>query len=255
LTEKRKTTTDVDKGRKGMNALSRRSFRNRLERAIGPVLVMVMLAATASSALAADLPGAAGNNQSMSPSYVTQCEAQLAQVTPYRQQAKPPYAGLVSLRSDTGRYDLWRPAGWIVNGVDSTAIVLTPGGYSQVTYLSIQVMDMPETKGIDDLQGRIEWFNKLINTLPGAQGEWQARWRSGNVSGFDARYTYQDYNNDASSERWVRVLFVGTKRYYLVAEAPAGAQFNSLEPMFLAMMVTFRPDDRVEDVTADMCVA
>jgi hypothetical protein len=238
-----------------MKALSGRSFRNRLERVIGLVVALVMICAAGSGALAAELPGGAGQDQSLSPSNVTQCEAQLAQAAPDRQQAPPPYAGLASLHSDTGGFDLWRPAGWSVRIVDGTAIILNPDGGSQGASFSIQVMDTLNAVAIDDPQGRIDWFNNLITALPNTQVERQSRWYSGNITGFEARYTYSDDESDTAIAGWMRLLYVGTQQYWLVAEAPSAAEFDSLEPMFLAMMLTFRPDDEVQQYVADMCIA
>jgi hypothetical protein len=238
-----------------MNPLSRRSFRMRLERVIGSVVVMVMVGATVSSALAAELPAGAGNNRSLSPSYVSQCEAELALAASNKQQAMPPYAGLMSVRSDTGRYDLWRPADWSVSGVDAATLVVAPGGQDQRAHFFIQATDTGHELTFDDLMGRITWFNDMLQFLPNSEILWQAHWIDGDVTGFEARYTSRDDEDGAASASWVRLLYVGARQYLLVAEAPSTADFDSLQPEFLAMMATFRLDDQVAQTPVDLCIA
>jgi hypothetical protein len=225
-----------------MNALSRTSLRNRLERVIGVVVVLSMVAAGVSSALASELPGAAGNQLSLAQDYdVVGCEAPL------------PQTALALLRSDAARYDLWRPAGWSVLG-SGPWVVITPDGQSQGAYFSIQVMDTLNVMTIDDLNWRIERFNNLITDLPNAQVQWQAHWTDGNVTGLEAGYTFRDDSADTTTARWVRLLYVGTQQYWLVAQAPSTAEFDRSRLMFAAMMLTFRPDNQVQQDAAEMCI-
>jgi hypothetical protein len=72
---------------------------------------------------------------------------------------------------------------------------------------------------------------------------WQTRWHTGNLNGFEATYTFSD--DDIPYMRWVRLLYVGTHQYWLVAEAPAIASSTSLQVMLDALMLTFRPDDQM----------
>ena len=237
-----------------MKTFATTSLQIALQRVFASVVVMVLYSSVVSSSLAAGLPASGGNTQSLSPIELAQCEPQLAQDTPSTHQAMPPYASLASLRSDAGRYDLWRPAGWSVSGLGPTTIVLTPERQTQGARFSIQAMGTLDELISENLTWRSEWFDIGLHELPNAQVQWQSRWSAGNARGFEAIYTFH-YNGDNPTLRWVRLIYVGTQEYSLVAEAPSTEEFESLQPMFNAMMVTFRPDDRADQTAADMCAS
>jgi hypothetical protein len=239
-----------------MKGPSRRSFRSPIEQATGLVVVMMTVAAAVSSTLAAELPGAAGNNQSLPSIATSVCEPQPAQASVERPSARPPLPGLQLQRSDRGRFDLWRPAGWHeVHLGDSLAstLWLVPDDPSREASLYIEATDTSGVQTPEESAARAEWFDHFLHALPHAYVEWQARWIDGNAVGFEARYSYFIDGEELIS-RWVRVQYIGTARYTVVAEAETAA-LDRLQPDFLTMMVTFRPDDFAEPATLDMCVA
>lgn len=186
----------------------------------------------------------------------SECEVQPAQAAPARQCATPPPAGLALLRNDAGHYDLWRPATWQVRNLSDflvDGVLLTPNEQNQGARFFIRATDTSAVITVDDLIWRIGWFNDLLQRLPDAQVQWQAHWINSNVTGFEAMYTYHD--GDTVTKRWMRLLYVGTQQYWLVAEAPSIAEFDSLKLMFGTMMLTFHPDDQVNHVAMDMCAA
>jgi hypothetical protein len=221
------------------------SLHKGIQRAVHAAVVLAILATTTSSVLAASSPVQAYA--------VSGCQAALVQATIAQRIANPPLAGVALLSSETGRYDLWHPADWNVSSGVESSILLPPAGQHQGAAFSISVMDTPNAMTSDDLVWRITWFDRLISALPGAQVEWQDRSREGNVTAFDARYTYEDGDNTVW--RRVRLLYAGTRQYWMVAEARSEAEYDSLQPMFLTMLVTFRPQEQVDAIGVDMCVA
>lgn len=163
-------------------------------------------------------------------------------------QATVPYAALALLRSDASRYNVWRPASWQVqvstDGRSRTTVV-RPESRDARAYFVIVATDIGIDSSADRLERRIMGFDSLVHGLSNSQIQWQMQTYAGNVLAFDAQYTYQDEGNDIEAKRWVRQMYVGAWQYWLVAEASSPEEFDRLESDFLAMMVTFRPDDAV----------
>jgi hypothetical protein len=218
--------------------------------------VLAMVGSSASGALAS--PMQESNNRNQAQYYLApECNPLLAARVIDIRQAKPPLAGLMALRIDAFGYNLWRPSGWRLSYLDPREdsmqySVLTPDPRSsQTNYFLIEASDTGKVQTSDDLLAIANTFNERVQALPNVQVQWQARWRSANVIGFDARYTYSD--GDALSMRWMRALYVGTRQYFLIAEASSPEEYDRMSPLFLAMMVTFRPDEQQDPEMLDMC--
>lgn len=227
-----------------------------LRRIFSLAAVLAMVGSAASGALAS--PMQQSSNQNRAQYYLApECNQLLVASVIDRQQAKPPLAGLMALRSDVFGYGMWRPSGWRLSSSEPREdsmqySVLTPDGRgSPTSYFLIEASDTGKVQTSDDLLAIANTFNERVHALPNVQLQWQARWRSTNVIGFDARYTYSD--GDAVSMRWVRSLYVGTRQYVLVAEAGSPEEYNAMAPLFLAMMVTFRPDEQQDPDMPEMC--
>jgi hypothetical protein len=211
-----------------------------LTRGLALATILAVMATVLPVAEAAQQPGTTGAESGLArPRTVSDCAAQ---ITPYLQQESPPYTGLILWHNDGQGYSLCHPAGWRVATEAPSTVVLTPDGPRQEARLYIQVMDTPHAITRDDLRWRSYWFDVLVNDMPDADVSWQAHWHTGSLNGFEANYTYSD--DDIVLMRWVRLLYVGTHQYWLVAEAPAMADSTILRQMFGAMMLTFRPDDQ-----------
>lgn len=184
------------------------------------------------------------------------CDVQSVQLAPHRRSATPPLAGLVSLHNDVLGYDLWGPAGWSVTslwrGSATDTIQLSPDVTDPSTHFTIQVAETGALTA-DNLPGRMQLFDTLINALPDARVVWQARWFNANVAGFEAKYTYRD--TDTAMVRWVRLLYMGSRQYYLIAEAPLAADSATVQSAFLPMMLTFHPDEQLELTAVDTCTS
>ena len=158
-----------------------------------------------------------------------------------RQQTAPD-PGLECVSDSAGRFALWSVAGWTTldtgQGQD-TVLVIVPDAADWSTGFRIDVTDSGRAIPAFDLPGLITDFDGLVHAVPGAQVLWQNRWFEGSVIGFDARYTIVE--GDKQTVRWVRMLNQGTLRFVLVAEAGSADEWANRYPMFLGMMLTFRP--------------
>ena len=207
------------------------------------VTVVAVMATLLPVAEAADLPATTSAGPKLAQTRtVSDCEVQLTLVTPQLQQEFSTYTGIISWHNDPQGYSLCYPAGWSISAADQRTVVFTPEKPRQGTRVSIQVMTTPHVMTRDDLRWRGYWFDALVDDMPDADISWQARWHTGNLYGFEANYTYSA--DEVIYMRWVRLLYVGTRQYWLVAEAPAAANSTRLQTMFDAMMLTFQPDDQ-----------
>lgn len=235
-----------------MNRFSSTVLRTAIQRVVRLAAVLTILTAALPGGLAAGTAGAA-DYQKGPASALAECEAQ---ALPYRQQETPPYEGLASLRNDDMGYDLWRPVDWGFATEDPAAVVLAPDSEEQGARFSIYTLDAPGPTSVDDLQWRNDWFSWIMwmsSAGPDTRIISASRFWSDNISGLDGRYTYQD--GDTRISRWVRLLYVGSRQYYLVAEAPATADSEEAQSAFLTMMVTFHPDEQLDLGALDLCLA
>ena len=233
-----------------MKASLRLAFRRGVRSLISLAAVVTLVATTVPTALASDLSGGAGDQSGQAVGYtVADCEALLAQTALYPRQEGNADAGLIAWHGEPQGYGLCHPAGWHISTPDEASVVLTPVGQNPGVrfYVYAIEMDTPNTMTESDLQWRIRWFNTTIDARPDADVSRQSLWQSGNVTVFEAEYTYTD--TDVVFSRWARLMYVGTHQYWLVAEAPAAIVPGSLQPLFQTIMLTFRPDDQVDSGT------
>lgn len=232
-----------------MDTLSRKVVQKRLERALAVMVIVGMVAFGAPGVQAAALPVAPGSRLSAAQELVP--SAGDAQIAPSGESASVPLEGMVLLRNEELRYDLWRPVGWTISGVGN-ALVLTPDGQNSGTHFAIRATDTGDLVTGDNLRSHIDRLTELVHAAPNVQVVWQTRWMAGNATGFEARYTYYEDAIGIEYTHWLRLLHVGTWQYALDAEAPSGAEFERLQLAFAAMMLTFWPDDRLPAYAADM---
>jgi hypothetical protein len=156
--------------------------------------------------------------------------------------AAAPYAGMTCLQRLGMPFTVWIPAGWKISPGDAylDAVTITPGDPAGAARFAIYASEADGEPGPDNLVSRRQWFDTLLHSLPNIQVQSEERWRDGETLGFDARYTYFDSDPSLVTRRAVRLLYSGSRQYYLVAEAPAGADFERLQPAFTAMMLTFK---------------
>jgi hypothetical protein len=212
-------------------------------RAINLVVVAVMLASALSAARAAESPRPARGNQS-----VAQTAAPVAEVpveaTAGMQEARQvdvAFASLLPLRNNLGRYGIYRPASWYTIDLSddrSDGILITTDPQDHSTYLSIEVTDNALAVTDTDLPWLIQSFRNQLELRPGAQIELQNQYMQGTAWVFEAKYTYP--NKDDEGRRWIRVIYTGARKYVVVAEAPSHLDYAAAEPVFEAMMATFR---------------
>lgn len=153
----------------------------------------------------------------------------------------PPYPGLTLLTDAAWGYQLWLPAGWRTaesEGADgSYALVVSRPGADDIRFsITAQANSAPRT--IFDLPAMSAEFAALRDGVPGSSIEWQARWHRGTVRGFEALTTVA--GGDQEPQRWVCLRYQGTRRYWLVAEAPSSADFEANSFAFMVMMHSFR---------------
>jgi hypothetical protein len=231
-----------------MKTLCRMSFRSRVKCLINLAAVLTLVATALPTARASDLSAAAGDQVGLAELYtLADCEAVLAQTALYPRQGGDADAGLIAWHGEPQGYGICYPAAWRISIPDTATFVLTPSGQNLGVRFYVIMMDTPDTMTESDLQWHIRWFNTIIDALPDADVSQQALWQSGNLTAFEAEYTYT--GTDVVFSRWVRLIYVGTHQYWLVAEAPAAIASGSLRPIFETVMLTFRPDDQMNSGT------
>jgi hypothetical protein len=231
------------------------STRERAERL---VLVAVMLAIVLSAVRAADPPhtarGGAPAALKAAPAISTPVAAPAVAPgvdTPADEPASAEnddpapaaYASLLPLHNALGCYWIYWPSGWHMYDYsdDRTAsIFISRDEQDHSTYLSIDAQD--NTLAPEDLDplSMLQNFANRLQMRPGAQTEWQRQYMLVTTLVLEAAYTYANKND--VGRRWVRVLYTGAKQYTITVEAPSLLDYAAAEPVFVAMMATFRLD-------------
>ena len=169
---------------------------------------------------------------------------------------------------DGGLFSMWIPDAWhlVALAPAGRSYLIQPDGLDGSVRLTIEVQEDGRTIVPDDVPALTKIFEAGIVVAPGTQVEWQARWRSGDLLTFDAKYSA--LAGDKEMQRRVRQIYHGTKQYMLTAEGPsslaediyqpmflAGSPaltYNAFEKMFRAMLMTFRPLDPAGELPASV---
>lgn len=148
--------------------------------------------------------------------------------------------GLTLHKDEYLGFTFFRPSAWFrFDWLDGRRGVLygpVPNDNNTLFAVAIQELGTKVTES--DLSDLHLGFIAGIGRLPNRQVESQQQWKSGDLIGMEAKYTFDEQGT--RRKRWVRVLYQDTRQITLTAQGATIADYDHWLPMFHEAMMTFR---------------
>jgi hypothetical protein len=146
----------------------------------------------------------------------------------------------LALHSDSEwRFEFWYPAEWqrLAFAGDRQGVIYTPEG-DPATSFSIEVKDIGVAVTGQDLPTLREGFLEGLRLLPGIHILHEETWSAAALQGLEAKYTFEE--DGVTRQRWVRLLYEGTRQFHCVAQGADPDEYRFWEPMLYETMATIR---------------
>jgi hypothetical protein len=137
-------------------------------------------------------------------------------------------------------FSFFRPSDWFrFDWLDGRrGVLFGPIPDDNSTLFAVAVQDLGTKVTEADLSDLHMGFIAGIGRLSNCQVESQNQWKSGDVIGMEAKYTFTEQS--ITRKRWVRVLYQDTRQITLTAQGASTADYDHWLPMFHEAMMTFR---------------